>query len=68
MGWGRNSRVKHAHAWAMQGWVALREERYQGEKSSRVKGSQAWAVQRWMTSWWLEVLVPGDHQFQVINL
>ena len=47
----RNSRVKHAQAWAVQGWVTSREDGHQVEKHSRVKPSQAWAVQGCVTPW-----------------
>ena len=50
----KNSRVKHAQAWAVQGSLTTRE------KNSRVKGALAWVVQGRVTSWG-EVLVPGDH-------
>ena len=47
--------------------LSLGQCRERGEKNSRVMAACAWEVQGWMTSW-LEVLVLGDHQFQVIIL
>ena len=45
------SGVKHAQAWAWQGWVTPWEEGRQGEKNSKVKGAGDWAFQGRVTSW-----------------
>ena len=39
----KDSRIKHAYAWAGQ--------ESQGDKNVIAKGAQAWAVQVWVTSW-----------------
>ena len=51
----KDSVVKHAQAWAWQGWVTPKEKGCQGEKNSRVKGDLLDGKKR--------LLIPAGHQF-----